>query len=241
MACTVVAWPPGAPVDPPSEERLAHVVSHDLREPHRMIDAFLELLLREIEGPLTPRGERDLQFIRDATHRLGAQLEALTIYARLDTRAKTFDAVDLRAVVEKATRQLPSDAELDIDRPAEPVIALGDPTQLTLGLYALLDNAFKFSHKGEARVRLAINQHHGSVVVSITDQGIGIPDGDHERMFRMFQQRHPRGDYPGLGMGLPLARRVAQRHGGACWLDAPPEGRGTVAHLSLQPAFEHVG
>jgi len=77
--------------------------------------------------------------------------------------------------------------------------------------------------------------------VSVVDNGIGVPEGDHERMFRMLQQRHPRGTYPGMGMGLPLARRIARRHGGDCWLTARPDDRGTLAQLSLQPAFGHDG
>lgn len=239
VTCTVEPWSYAAPIDDEADSGLAHVVSHDLREPYRMVDSFLELLVGEVGEPLTPRGKRGLVFLRDATHRLGAQLEALTSHMRLDTRGQAFSAVDLRLVVHEAERLVSSDIPLEIDAPKHPFLVLGDPSQLARGLHALIDNAIKFRHTEEPRVRLDVQWCDGRVVVLVIDNGIGIPDGDHERMFRMFQQRHPRGDYPGMGMGLPLARRVAQRHGGRCWLSARPGERGTIARLSLQPAFGH--
>lgn len=240
LLCTVTPWSLASP----SAEGLSHVISHDLREPYRMVHAFTDLVASDVDTTLSETGERHLGFLRGAIDRLGQQLGALTEYSRVETRGRSFSAVDLRSALDTAFDRVgpvPPDVDLDVQPKSGSVIVLGDAPQLAVALRALIDNAIKFRAPEAPRISISAHGPPGKVTITVTDNGIGIPEGDHERMFKMFQQRHPREEFSGIGLGLPLARHIAHRHGGACWLTSAPTGPGTRAHLTLHPAFGDDG
>jgi signal transduction histidine kinase len=109
----------------------------------------------------------------------------------------------------------------------------GDRDHLVQILNNLIDNAVKYSPKGGA-VEVAVRRRGDEAVVSVSDQGIGIPKSKQARIFERFYRAHTatRHDYGGIGIGLYLSREFVERLGGRMWFESE-EGRGSVFYFSL--------
>ena len=102
----------------------------------------------------------------------------------------------------------------------------GNAAQLIQLFQHLLDNAIKFCGKPQATIRITAQRQGGEFCFGVRDNGLGIAAADSERVFRMFERLHGH-HYPGSGMGLPICRRIVERHGGRIWLQSNPEGGST--------------
>ena len=125
-----------------------------------------------------------------------------------------------------------------------PAVA-ADPVLLRQVVDNLLGNALKYVVPGEEpKVEVTGEATDGLVVISVADHGIGLPGGEHDRIFDEFHRAHYR-DYEGSGLGLSICRRIVSRHGGTIVARDNPAGRGTVFEFTLpehqQVGAEHVG
>jgi signal transduction histidine kinase len=107
----------------------------------------------------------------------------------------------------------------------------GDGGQLGQVLQNLIGNAAKF---GATRVEVSAAGENGAWVISVTDDGPGIPPEHAEEIFGMFSRLDPEAGVPGSGIGLAIAARVLERHGGRIWVEGRPGG-GSVFRFSLPP------
>jgi PAS domain S-box-containing protein len=220
-------------------EQLAYVTSHALQEPLRMVTSFLELLDRRYRGKLDERAGRYIHFAVDGAARMQRMLQDLVSYSRVGLRADPLSPVDIETVVRAALGPLSrnltdSGAHVDID-PLPRV--LGNEAQLRQLFGQLIDNGLKFCTSGPARVRVSAVPEGKWVRFSVQDNGLGMDMQHAERVFGMFERLHPLGTFAGNGMGLALARRIVEHHGGKIWLDSRP-GSGTTVSLTLRAADE---
>jgi signal transduction histidine kinase len=124
---------------------------------------------------------------------------------------------------------------LETDLPEAPLEAFADPKLLQLLLRNLLSNAFKYAPSGPVRLRLACQGD--AVVLSVADQGIGIDEADRTRVFEPFGRAQRAEAFPGTGLGLPIALRVAELHGGTLGFDSTPDvGTTFHARFPLRPS-----
>jgi signal transduction histidine kinase len=116
----------------------------------------------------------------------------------------------------------------------EPIPAvLADPVLLRQVVDNLLGNALKYVAPGdEPKIEVTGWAAGGLVTVAIADNGVGLPEGEHERIFEEFHRAHHR-DYEGSGLGLAICRRIITRHGGMILARDNPAGRGTVFEFTL--------
>lgn len=212
-----------------SMDELTHAVSHDVRAPLLGAARLIDLLL---EGPEFGTAEREaLQqagcTVRLAVQRLEAIRNVLVLNGsppaphRIDAGALVHElATDLEVAWPNARRQLTVTPTLEV---------YADREQLHLALRELLDNAFKFSHRVDTpEVSVTCHQVPGYDVLAVTDNGPGFNASHADRMFGLFQRMHLASEFPGLGAGLALVRRVAERHGGWAWADLGTPGRTTL-------------
>ncbi len=98
----------------------------------------------------------------------------------------------------------------------------------------LLENAAKYSPDG-GPIAVTVAPEKAGVLVSVADRGIGLPPGETEEIFEPFNRatNAVRGQLPGLGLGLYICRRIAERHGGRIWAESAGPGTGTVMHFWL--------
>ena len=106
----------------------------------------------------------------------------------------------------------------------------GDAAQLQQLLHAVLDNALTYQPRGNTPI-VTIRPEDGGCF-AVEDNGIGIPEAQHERVFGVFKRLHTDEEYPGVGMGLAIARKIVERHGGTIMF-TPAPGGGTVCRFTL--------
>ncbi|MFB3813722.1 MAG: ATP-binding protein [Terriglobales bacterium] len=106
-------------------------------------------------------------------------------------------------------------------------LVYGDLAQLTQVFQNLIENALKFRRTEPPRVRVSAVHRPGAWEFCVADNGIGIAPAHHERIFLLFQRSHTRTEYPGTSIGLPVCKRVVERHRRRIWVDSEP-GRGSA-------------
>lgn len=216
-------------------EQFASVASHDLQEPLRKIRMYAERLPKRAGDALPDDAASDLTRIYGSAERMQRLIDDLLSFARVSSRKREFEPVDLTALahevvgdLEVRVREL--DAEIEVGE--LPVVA-ADRAQMGQLLQNLVSNALKFHHpelRPVVRIRSEANGQRCFVVVE--DNGIGFEPKYADRIFAAFERLHARSEYEGTGIGLSIARKIAWRHGGELTAASVP-GKGSTFTLAL--------
>jgi signal transduction histidine kinase len=123
---------------------------------------------------------------------------------------------------------------LTTDLPAAPLVVAGDAGRLEQILDNLLGNAVKYSLAG-GQISVSLREAVDGIVLTVTDEGIGLTTGAHDRIFEPFGRaaNARRQGIPGMGMGLHICRQIAEAHGGRMWAHSDGEGLGMTVGLLL--------
>lgn len=218
----------------------ASVASHDLQEPLRKIQAFGDRLRDTQADRLTDQGRDYLARMHSAASRMQILINDLLAFARVTTKARPFERVNL----EQVARDVAGDLEGRLDRSGGS-IEIGplptidaDSMQMRQLLQNLMSNGLKFNRPGVApSVRVyeqpAIGQApEASVRICVADNGIGFDERYLDRIFGIFQRLHGRGEYEGTGVGLAVCRKIVERHGGQLTARSR-EGEGSTFIITL--------
>ncbi len=221
------------------EEHVAHI-NHELRTPLQTVLGYAELMQSESLDPgqsdllshINSAGKRMLGLVNELLDRSRAESGQLPDRATLMDPAETVDAAIAAVRLLAEQRNLTVTVQAPAD-PAPPVRA--DPVQVHRVLTNLLSNAIKYNREhGDIDIRLRVEPAH--VAVDIADTGSGIAPDELERIFQPYE-RLPGTVAPGTGLGLPYARLLAQRMGGALTVESEP-GHGSTFTFTLPRAAE---
>jgi PAS domain S-box-containing protein len=241
-------------------EQFAHIASHDLQEPLRMVISYLQLLSRRYRGKLDPDADEFIEYAVDGAGRMQALIQALLSYARVSSRKQPFDLVDCNLVLQDAIANLHvAIQESGAIVFADPLPTVwGDATQLTQIFQNLIANAIKFRRQIPPQIQIWVKPIATSLgraescslstaeiettpaawCFAVEDNGIGIESQYLDRIFVIFQRLHTRVNYPGTGIGLSICKKIIERHGGTIWVESIPEQSPSVSQqpLSIQSA-----
>lgn len=213
----------------------AYVASHDLSEPLRVIAGHVELLAQRYRGALDADADRWIEFAVDGCNRMRTLIGDLLRYSRTGRDLGEPAPVDMDQITRQAAADLGpmiADAGARVRIDALPTVA-GDAGQLRQLMANLLSNAVKFSRPGTPpEVDVTAGTDGGYWQFTVSDQGIGIAEEYRHRIFGIFQRLHGRDSYPGSGIGLAIARKIVELHGGTIWADSGPGG-GCEIHFTI--------
>ncbi|QOW19543.1 hypothetical protein INQ41_00075 [Lysobacter ciconiae] len=221
-------------------------VAHDLRAPLRSITTFAGLLERKLDGSLDPSSRDHLARVRGAATRMGGLLDGLTELSRASTAQLRDGVVDLSMLVDwVAAEQQDAHPDRQFVFTVQPgLTARGDERLLKAMLAQLVDNARSFTrHEAPVTVDVAGTHADGMLRVSVRDRGRGFDMRYRHKLFEPFQRLHGADEGAGDGLGLAIAQRIAERHGGRIDAESEPDA-GSVFHIQLpvaQPAGATTG
>jgi signal transduction histidine kinase len=227
---------------PPEQDHLLRALSvavHEFRTPVTVVAGYLRMLLREQAGPLTEKQRKMLDEADRSCARLNALVNEMSELGRLEsgTLALARQEVDVNDLVANLSRDVPEATDrgvrLEVRACDGPLIVVGDRARLSAALGALAHAAVRErGEPGTIIVECSLNSDDGPTAV------IAIGDGALLDGLRGAGRERPRYDewQSGLGLALPVARRIIEAHGGALWTD--PRGRSRAAaglRLPLRP------
>jgi PAS domain S-box-containing protein len=215
-------------------EQFAYVASHDLQEPLRMVASYTELLGQRYKGKLDDKADKYIFYAVDGAKRMQRLVADLLAYSRVGSQGKAMVPVDCNAVLSYVLAVLAEpirQADAVVDVGSLPIVQ-GDEGQVGQLFQNLIGNALKFRGPTPPRIAVEARLHSGRWLFSVSDNGIGIDMQHADRIFEMFQRLHERGKYEGSGVGLAIAKRIVERHGGRIWLESRT-GEGTTFFFTM--------
>jgi signal transduction histidine kinase len=214
-------------------------VAHDLRAPLRAMEGFTQILVEHQACQMDAASRDAASRIISAANRMDQLIQDLLAYGRLTHMEVTCRQIDLELQIDRVLAQLKDDitarqAKIDVCRPLPQVWA--NATVLNQILTSLISNALKFVDLNvPPQIRLGIENREAKVRLWVQDNGIGIDAAYREQIFHIFERLHAPDAYPGTGIGLAIARKGAERMGGAVGLDSAP-GQGSCFWVELPAA-----
>jgi light-regulated signal transduction histidine kinase (bacteriophytochrome) len=208
-------------------EQFAYVASHDLSEPLRMVSSYLQLLRRRYHGRLDADADEFIDFAVGGAGRMRSLIDDLLTYSRTGRVDRPLAPVATAEVARRVADDLrgPDAGLAPVVRIGELPTVMGDAQQLGQLFQNLIGNALKFVPEDRTpEVSVSAERDDTQWVFAVEDNGIGIDPAHAERIFRMFQRLHSRDEYPGTGIGLAIAKKVVERHGGTISAAPRPEG-----------------
>ncbi len=222
-------------------EQFAYVASHDMQEPLRAVTGFLELLKSRYQGQLDAKADTWILHAVDGARRMSALIDDLLAYSRVDRQDPKPVCTSAQGALNSALDNLRSSiAETGaiISHDDLPSVWM-DSLQLVLLFQNLIGNAVKFRCAGRrCEIHVGACREGSRWVLSVRDNGIGIPAKQFDRIFLVFQRLHSRGKYPGTGIGLAICKKIVERHGGRIWVESVL-GEGSTICFALRDGTEN--
>lgn len=211
-------------------------LSHELRTPLNAILGFTDVLLSEVDGPLSAEARENLRVVRSSGDHLRALIGDILDLSALESGELRLECriVDVHPIVAAVIREaevIAANKSLRMELVGKPATAYADPLRVRQIVSNVLGNALKFTDKGGVMVR--VDPRDGGVAVSVTDTGPGIALEEQEAIFQEYwQSRAAEQRRLGTGLGLAITRRLVQMHRGFIDLKSQP-GKGSTFTIVL--------
>ena len=203
-------------------EQFAYVASHDLQEPLRMIANYTQLLAERYRGKLDEQADKYIDYSVGGAMRMQALIQDLLKFSRVGRQEIERRSTDCRLVVEQALKNLQAavqESSAVVKWNGLPVV-MADPAQLAQVFQNLIANAIKFHGPDTPLIQIDSEKKDDEWVLTVSDNGIGIPAENWQDIFVIFRRLHTRTEYSGNGIGLSICKKIIERHGGKIWIEA---------------------
>lgn len=216
-------------------------LSHELRTPLNAILGFTDVLLAEVDGPLSEEAHDNLTVLRKSADHLRLLIDDILDLSALESGelkldTTTLDVFAIAAEIAREARVTAQEKPLQIFLSGRPAVALADARRVRQILGNLVGNAIKFTREG--RVEINVDLDGDFVAISVTDTGPGIPPEQRAAIFEEYWQAPAsRQSRTGAGLGLAITRRLVRMHGGTIGVESEPgQGSRFTVRLPIRPA-----
>lgn len=220
-------------------EQFSHVVSHDLKEPARTVEAFSGFLLEDHRDQLNEEGLEYVQRMKRAAGRMRELINDLLNLSSIHIDRASFERVNLEKVLEEVSYDLEMrlrGVNLQVDGNLPSV--RGSRIRVAELFSNLITNAIKYNDKALPAVHVGCLKEarkNGMCTFFVKDNGIGIEERYQERIFAIFEKLNPRDDYEGTGAGLAICKRIVEEHKGEIWVESEV-GKGSTFYFTIPKA-----
>ncbi|MGV3618923.1 MAG: ATP-binding protein [Fimbriimonas sp.] len=219
-------------------ETFTSCVAHDMRTRLRGIFYHCHLALTEDGGRLTPEGRRNLELLGDSATTMSDLIDGLLAYARISGQDLELQRIEMSDLFISVAEEVGQRFDVDFEVRCEPDLhATGDEPLLRSALRCIVDNCVKYRHPDRPLV-----VEFGRATVGferrffVRDNGIGFDIKYEPKLFCPFERLHRDDEYPGVGIGLAIVKKIIERHGGIISGDAEP---GVGTRISFRIPVRH--
>lgn len=221
--------------------QFAKVASHDLQEPLRAVQGFVELLAKRYKGRLDKDADDFINYIIDGTKRMQELIAAVLSHSQIKVEGDHLTTVtDCHSVIKEVMTNL----KQSIDE-SQALFKIGDlppvaveRVQLVQLFQNLINNALKYRSSEPPMIDIQAELSVDRWLFTVRDNGIGVDPKYTEKIFDMFARLHGKTQYTGTGIGLAICKKIVTAHGGKIWMESEP-GEGSIVYFSL-PAVAHA-
>ena len=213
--------------------QFAHVASHDLREPLRMVSSYMTLLEKTMGDQINPVQKQFIGFAVDGAARMEQLIHDLLRLAKVDANPR-IEKVSLSTVIDEVKNNL----EILLREKNATIIAaslpniMADRTQVMQLFQNIIGNGIKYNESSSPTITISYAAGASESLLSIADNGIGIPAEYRERAFQIFQRVPTAKQYQGSGIGLAICKKIVDGMGGSISIDDNPTG-GSVFLITI--------
>jgi len=219
--------------------RFTTIVSHDLKEPLRMVSQFIAKIEQKYSGALDEKARQYIFYAVDGAKRMSKMIDELLNYSRIAEKDKTFETINTLNLLNDVKQSLKQvieekNALIEIKRVPE-IFAI--KTAIRILFTNLINNAIKYSKTDvQPIIQIDCMDDHHFWQFSVSDNGIGIDKEHHEMIFQLFSRLHSRVDYEGTGIGLATCKKIAALHHGKIWIDSELD-KGSTFFFTIKKNF----
>jgi signal transduction histidine kinase len=218
-------------------EQFSYSISHDLKEPLRMIRNFLGLLERKYKEKLDKKAHEYIYFAVDGAERMQQLIDDLLDYSRVGRWETTKSVVDFNDILNDVQKNLSALTEryeakicVDTKLPEIPVYKNG----IARVFQNLISNGIKFHQQGEKpEIHISCLDANSHWQFAISDNGIGIPEDSLNEIFEIFRRLNSKTEYPGTGIGLAISKKIIEQHEGTIWVKSQ-ENKGSTFYFTIK-------
>ena len=216
-------------------EDFAHISSHDLREPIRNITSFSSLIKRKAADISGDDLNEFVSIIQFNAKQMQQLVNDIYDFTRINKDEINLTMVDLKEVVNDIIKILNgslTDRNAIVDTTLCQDQIITNRGMLFLVLRNLVENGVKYNTSEQPRIEITLDETANAYLFKVKDNGIGIPQAYHQRVFELFKRLHNRKDFQGSGLGLSISRKIVQRLQGEIGVDSI-EGKGATFWFTL--------
>lgn len=217
-------------------EQFAYIISHDMKEPLRMITSYTQLLKRRYSENFDETAHEFMAYVVGGAKRMNDLIDDLLSYSRVGRSTETKELLELEEtmiIVLNNLRMQIQDAKAEIIFDDLLPVIYGNRGQMIALFQNLISNAIKYRREGVAPfIELKVEKGEKEWTFSLKDNGIGMNENNLETIFLIFQRLHSHASYSGTGIGLAIAKRIVQSHNGKIWATAK-ENEGSTFYFTL--------
>ncbi|MAX71410.1 MAG: PAS domain-containing sensor histidine kinase [Flavobacteriaceae bacterium] len=212
-------------------QEYAHIVSHDLKSPLRSIDALLQWIKEDNKEKLDETSMQNISHIETTLEKMEQLISDVLEYSSVGSDNSQNESIDTNDLVNDLIRILYIPEHIEIEVHDKLPIVSGDRTKLQQLFQNLISNAVKFIDKPKGKIDVKLIELSEYYQFSITDNGIGIEEKYHEKIFKIFHSLNKSKD--STGIGLSLVKKIVNLHEGKIWLESEP-GNGTTFYFTIK-------
>jgi light-regulated signal transduction histidine kinase (bacteriophytochrome) len=211
----------------------AHVVSHDLQAPLRAINNYVSFLREDLASSLKREQQEYLDAISRTGHEAAELVNDLLELSRIGKKTGSIEGIRTGAIIKETLASLSLPADVEVAMVEDWPTIVSEPVLLRQIFQNLIDNAVKFNTAQNKLVGLGWREMANDIYeFRVSDNGIGIEQSNHERIFRVFGRLHTTKEYEGTGVGLAIVKKAVSKLGGSIRLESTP-GEGSTFFVAL--------
>lgn len=213
----------------------AYSISHDLKSPATALYAMAKRLREKSGESLDEKGKECCDQIMKTAEQMAAMVDKVNAYIAAKEAPFDFQVVRFKEITGTVRNEFSSileERKIKWSEPEDLPEIRGDKLALIRVFRNLVDNALKYGGKEMAEIKIGRREKKGALILTFSDNGVGISGADKDKIFEVFQRNYTSRGTPGCGLGLAIVKEVMERHGGRVWLGSDKD-RGSTFYLSF--------